>query len=132
MSKSPITKLVLRNAAGKLLMQFRDGRPNHNPLMWTFFGGAIEEGEDPQSSSRREAQEELHVSLPLESLKLVGSHEGKLHQVYVFVCQKAVEFADITLTEGAGLGFFTLDEVKRLNLTADARYIVELYEGAIA
>jgi 8-oxo-dGTP diphosphatase len=53
---------ILFNDAGEVLLQQRDDRPDlRYPGYWTFFGGAVEAGEQPDVAILRELQEELEL-----------------------------------------------------------------------
>jgi 8-oxo-dGTP pyrophosphatase MutT (NUDIX family) len=50
---------------GRYLMQLRDDKPGiFYPNHWGFFGGAVDEGEEPETALRRELMEELRFKPP--------------------------------------------------------------------
>lgn len=113
--KRHLAVLVVKNAAGEVLLQFRDGNPGIiHPLQWSLFGGHVEPGEDVRTAARRELEEELGLHITPGELDSFGAFELPGKHYDIFACSRVVEWADISLNEGAGCGFFNDDEIQRL------------------
>lgn len=52
---------ILRDAAGRLLLELRPGTARHAPNQFTCFGGLRETGESPEDCIARELREELGI-----------------------------------------------------------------------
>lgn len=113
--KRQLVVFMLKNDDGEYLLQFRDGNPGIiHPLQWSLFGGHIEPGEDAMETARRELEEELGVCAGPHDLNLVGTFELPGKHYDIVECRYPVNWADITLGEGAGCGFFNDDEIQRI------------------
>jgi len=133
--------LFLRNGQGKILLQMRDGNPGiEAPLRWNFFGGGVEGGETVLEAAARELAEEVGIQVRPGELRLltdarfvgageslrpfVRSTDTVSKIVSLVTCPRAIDWAEITLGEGAGLGFFTLEEAAQLDATAETRALI--------
>ena len=120
---------IIQNSAGKYLLQIRDGTEGIcNPLKWNFFGGSLIDNEDPVAGAIRETQEELGIVVEPDDFDLVGElrpREDRL--VFVIQYKQPVEWQDITVQEGAGAGYFTKDEILRIDITDATRMLAEKY-----
>lgn len=106
--------VVIRNAQGKYLLQMRDDTPGIvAPLTWDFFGGGIQEGEEPMNAAIREMREELDLS---DEGGLEPAFRGKIGAVegHLFMLRRTVEWGEFRVLEGAGAGFFTPQEALQL------------------
>jgi len=119
---------IIQNSKGKYLLQMRDSAPNIcNPLKWNFFGGGMKET-NPLLGAIREMREELGIVADKEDLVLVGKIE-KLNssKVYIVQYKKKVNWGEFTLHEGAGAGYFTKEEIMKIESTDNAKLIVQSY-----
>lgn len=120
---------IIQNKAGKYLLQVRDGTEGIcNPLKWNFFGGGVADAEDPLAGAARETQEELGITVQQNKFELLGElrpQDNKL--VYVVRFKQPVEWKDIIIQEGAGAGYFTKDELLKIDITDATRLLVETY-----
>lgn len=120
---------IIQNSAGKYLLQIRDGTEGIcNPLKWNFFGGSLIDNEDPVAGAIRETQEELGIVVEPDDFDLVGElrpREDRL--VFVIQYKQPAEWQDITVQEGAGAGYFTKDEILRIDITDATRMLAEKY-----
>ena len=94
------------------LLQLRDHTPDIAYAgYWSFFGGAIEAGEDPWQALQRELSEELEWQ-PDAGVYLYDwvnpEHPCRIHFFLVPFTDKRSE---LVLHEGQDLGWFNLDEI---------------------
>lgn len=110
--------VILPYQDNKVLMQLRDEKaeivyPGH----WGFFGGAIEDGELPMQSAKRELYEEIrYVAEEIFVLsidRLIVPHEMLL---YSFYCLLKAEIEELELHEGFDFGLFTLEQIRSSQL----------------
>ena len=97
----------------------RDGAAPNNPLIWSFWGGAVEpEDPDHAHTASRELEEELGVvAHPAEFVELgrrVGS-DGQ--EAPLMLLPRPVEWGEFRVFEGAGAGYFRLAEIRQLPVT---------------
>src|SRR5688572_28499269 len=65
-----VVAAILYNERGEILLQLRDDKPTiPYPNHWTFFGGAVEQGERPDEAVHREMMEELEIDVRLKFWK---------------------------------------------------------------
>ncbi len=120
---------VIQNKAGKYLLQVRDGAEGIcNPLMWNFFGGGVMDNEDPIMGAVRETQEELNVKVKSNNFELLGELKAREDRlVYVVRCKKHLEWKDVTVQEGAGAGYFSKEEMLKIDITEATRLLIMKY-----
>lgn len=118
------TCIVIANRQGEYLLQFRDGNEGIPfPLSWDFFGGTLEEGETALQNALREIPEELGLEITEADLQELGTHDN----ITVFRLLFALEWGEFKVFEGAGCAFFSNEELRRLELPAYIRSIVEAH-----
>ncbi|MBI4141191.1 NUDIX hydrolase [Candidatus Woesearchaeota archaeon] len=121
---------IIFNSFGEILLQKKDVRYWRYPGIWSFFGGAIENGETPKEAVIRELQEELGITF--EDLKLFNVCEYEdLHpqqtrrgKLFTFVARHDGKQTDIRLNEGAGFAFFSREEVLSLHMIPYTKKLV--------
>ena len=87
----PVAAALLVTDNGRYLMQLRDDKPglrlaNH----WALFGGAIEPGETPEETIRRELREELEFTAPaiqwfVQSIHLLPRGPARILKLDFFI-----------------------------------------------
>ncbi len=118
----------------KTLLFHRDNIPIiRSPDCWQLVGGGIEEGETPEQGLIREVKEE--VSYELKDFKLITKTKGSLGEnvwIYVVFVDKNEE-SKFVLGPGEGqeIGWFTIDEAVKLNLTPGTRILLTEYRELI-
>ncbi len=114
------TAIFLRDKNGRVLLQHRDKYAQRSPNCWGFFGGAIENGETPEQAIRREVKEELGIELNDLSFfkKFEYKRKIELCEVFVFIAPLTYPLKQLKKqqNEGDGLGLFSFEEIKKLNL----------------
>jgi len=118
-NKVAVAMLIDKN--GNLVMQRKDAWAPISPNMLAFFGGHIEEGEDPLNTLLRELDEE--TSLDIKGLKpefifeqVVENKDNKIRPVATFFLYKVVvEDDNFEVYEGAGAETYSLNELVKRN-----------------
>jgi len=103
----------------KILLYLRDNRQGiPYPDYWSPLGGQIEEGESPQGALEREIQEEIgckaHNITFMGRLDVTNNPMCDDHTIYLFKGEMRCGLEDMHLTEGQKLGYFTMEEFRRL------------------
>jgi len=104
---------LLVNQAGQVLLQLRDDKPNLAFAgMWTFFGGAVEDGETHEQAVHRELEEELGLTgLTLRHWTVqirpsaVDPEQIVIHN-HIYVGRLKVEPSTLKLGEGQAMALF--------------------------
>lgn len=103
----------------KILLFHRDDIPTiPYPNCWQLPGGGVEEGETPLEGLKRELTEE--VSFVPKNIKFIGKipfDEIYTHLYISFVDNSEAAQFKHGKGEGQEIGFFTIDEATKLNLT---------------
>lgn len=121
--------LVLKNDGGEYCLQFRDGNQGiFNPLRWSLFGGHVEPGESAGRTACRELEEEIGVRVDEGQIAFLDRFELPQQTYDVFECKKPINWGDIQLREGAGCGFFTTNEIHRLE---NVSHLVEWFRTTL-
>lgn len=105
---------VLPYVENKVLLQLRDFRDDiPYPGNWGFFGGAVEDGENPKDAAWRELSEEVGYQAKAVHKLVTEPHptfDGII--MHSFFCSLEASVDDLVLTEGLDFGLFTLEEIK--------------------
>lgn len=112
-----VSKIVLINSEGKLLLQLRDNKPTIPfPGFWDFIGGEIENGETSLEAIKREIKEE--INLEVSDIQFLGEYVFiplNVHLTYFKgKIEKSVE--NIGLTEGQEVKYFRFNELYDLKI----------------
>ena len=112
---------TLVDVNGRFLLQHRTDDAPRAPGYWSFFGGRIERGEKPELALLREAREELGIKL--RNYHFFNKYEtdgrdSQDHEKFVFVAPLTYspEYLIKNQKEGQGLGFFYINDAKRLKI----------------
>ena len=97
----------------KVLMQLRDDKCDiFFPGYWGFFGGSIDQGEQPKEAALRELKEEVGFEPnELHRLESVAIPELDNLMSHSFFCRLTASLEELKLKEGMDLGLFTIDEM---------------------
>lgn len=124
---------LLKTIDNKLLLQQRDNKPDMvNPGMIAIFGGTAEKNESPVDCAKREAFEELGLSLNNKELKLFEIYHTTIPNIgevksHIFLIEN-VNQNDLHLHEGKSI--FVLDpnqDITQLNLTPVCKLVLTKY-----
>lgn len=113
---------------GKFVLQHRDNNTTYYPNTWGFFGGHIEGGEKPEDAVVREIKEELGLDITPTFVRH-QIHDSPSGPVERFVFTAPVTLSEAQLrkqqTEGDGLGIFTIEEIRKLELVHHRLEVLE-------
>jgi 8-oxo-dGTP pyrophosphatase MutT (NUDIX family) len=120
-----------RDASGKILLQMRDsGGGAHDPadaLRWCFFGGHMDDDATSIKAALREFEEETSIVLGEDELEFLGERDIEGDPHYLFVVKRPLSWQEIYVREGAGAGFFTMEEIKRIPIISSTAALVEAF-----
>ena len=125
MAVRDVSVLILYSSSGHILLQHRTDDAFRLPGYWAFFGGGIEQGENPTEALKREIQEELsyQVQGPKFLLAQKVRDDENDNTKYVFVEQ--YQDQPLQLGEGQAMGWFSPDETHGLKMIDHDRFVVE-------
>jgi 8-oxo-dGTP diphosphatase len=120
MDKNSYKKVVvvfLHKNFDSYLLQLRDFNSSIiYPGHWGAFGGAIEEGESPETAIYRELTEEIgYTPKVLNFFRQAYKDQHKLN-FHMFYSEMSVSASELYLMEGKDMGMFTKDEILSKNL----------------
>lgn len=126
---------ILISTEDEFILQLRDNKPDiAQPGMISFFGGGVEDGEEPQDAIVREIEEELSIQLDkndfsfLDSVIRTSSRSGNKHRAHLFVA-RGIKKEDLVLGEGEAIVFVKCDEsLASLRLTDATREVLEKFK----
>lgn len=125
--KLNVAAIILYDAGGRLLLQYRGPQAPRLQNHWAFFGGALEGKETPRAAVCREALEELGYSL--KDPELVFEQDFLLDTIaghmWVFVEGFYGDKSELRLLEGEDWGWYTAQEAQALRMIAHDRVVVE-------
>jgi 8-oxo-dGTP pyrophosphatase MutT (NUDIX family) len=111
--------ILVRDRLGRSLLQMRDSNARNSPLAWGFWGGAVErEDTDHWHTALRELEEELDIVAHTADFIEIGRRTGSDGQeAPLLLLLRPVEWGEFRVLEGAGAGYFQLDEIRQLPIT---------------
>jgi 8-oxo-dGTP pyrophosphatase MutT (NUDIX family) len=110
--------VLVRDASGRTLLQFRDGSTKTFPLLWGFWGGRMDAADaSPAHCAARELEEELTLSAAPSDFVKVGVRTSSLGEAWLLRFGKPVEWGMFRVREGAGAAFLWRREILRLPLS---------------
>ena len=127
MAVRDVSLLILYTSAGHILLQHRTDDALRLPGYWAFFGGGIEQGENPTEALKREIREELSYLVQNPEFFLAQKVRDKENDYdnrkYVFV--EEYQGQSLQLGEGQAMGWFLPDETHALKMADHDRFVVQ-------
>ena len=109
---------LISNNENRFLLEQRDENSKLSKWSWVFPGGAKDEGEDTLQTVIREAKEEFDIDLKPNECKKIGTsvtHSGR-GKNEIWHCRLKKIPKPLVISESAGAGWFTLQEIKKMDL----------------
>ena len=95
------------------------------PNKWSFVGGALDEGETPLEGAIRETKEEINFDAT--DVKLFKEYDDPTIKRYVYVATIDKKISELNLTEGDDMGFFTVEEALKMDISRNTKRYIEEY-----
>jgi 8-oxo-dGTP pyrophosphatase MutT (NUDIX family) len=110
--------ILIRDAEGRTLLQFRDGSAPAFPLLWGFWGGSVSPADaSPAGCAARELREELEVDCAPADFEWVGGRTSSRGEAWLMAYRAPLAWGGFRVREGAGAAFFWRSEILRLPLS---------------
>ena len=112
------------------LLQERDENAPIDPERWGLSGGHLEPGEDPESATYREVEEETGIRLEpgalelFETFAVFNPNYGSVDRVHVYAGRVDLTDDDIECREGRQIVFVDPDRARALDLTMTGVFAV--------
>jgi len=128
------------NKRKEMLLQKKDMGYLWHPGSWCFFGGKIEKGESPEEALRREIGEEIGEKRLLENIAHFDDFpfmdtrtdgEERSGIIHVYSARFIGNVSDIRLREGAGFGFFSRQEMGKLDIIWHNYKVIDTYYDSL-
>jgi 8-oxo-dGTP pyrophosphatase MutT (NUDIX family) len=120
MDKNAYKKVVvvfLHKNFDSYLLQLRDFKSSIiYPGHWGAFGGAMEEGESPETAICRELIEEIGYKPEVFNFFRQSYKDKHKLNVHIFYSNMSISTSELYLMEGADMGMFTKEEILTKNL----------------
>ena len=110
------TASIVIEKDGKFLLMKRGHKPEMN--YWAVPGGHVDKGETPYQCAQREAKEEvgkINVSKKTVYIFIHDIELGHRHKAHIFLGRVSGKLR--ARSDAKKLGFFTLNQMKNMNLT---------------
>jgi 8-oxo-dGTP pyrophosphatase MutT (NUDIX family) len=119
--------IVVRDSRGRTLLQMRDSAAKSSPLLWGFWGGAVDASdESAYHAASRELSEELCVPASPDDFVAIGERvDSRGHLAALVLYEPPLHWADIRVNEGAGAAFFWREEIDRLPVAKAVAWYLE-------
>ncbi len=129
--KKEVSAVVFINGKNEILIYLRDKKNSiPYPNKWSILGGHIEEGEEPIDALKREVKEEIGYDIG-QSIYLDHFNDGVGNKVYVYKSRINKEIRELNLTEGQKLGYFSFEDLMKLNLIPELKSFIAKYKDEI-
>ena len=125
MAVRDVSVLILYTTTGHILLQHRTEDAFRLPGYWAFFGGGIEQGENPTEALRREIREELSYEVQGPKFFLAQKVRDEENDITKYVFVEQYQDQPLQLGEGQAMGWFSPDETHELKMIDHDRFVVE-------
>jgi len=125
MAVRDVSLFILYTSSGHILLQHRTDDAFRLPGYWAFFGGGIEQGENPTEALRREIREELSYEVQGPKFFLAQKVRDEENDITKYVFVEQYQDQPLQLGEGQAMGWFSPDETHGLKMIDHDRFVVE-------
>jgi len=125
MAVRDVSLFILYTSSGHILLQHRTDDAFRLPGYWAFFGGGIEQGENPTEALRREIREELSYEVQGPKVFLAQKVRDEENDITKYVFVEQYQDQPLRLGEGQAMGWFSPDETHGLKMIDHDRFVVE-------
>lgn len=125
MAVRDVSLFILYTSSGHILLQHRTDDAFRLPGYWAFFGGGIEQGENPTEALRREIREELSYEVQSPKFLLAQQVRDEENDITKYVFVEQYQDHPLQLGEGQAMGWFSPDETHELKMIDHDRFVVE-------
>jgi 8-oxo-dGTP diphosphatase len=125
-----VAGVMLIDRQGRILLQHRSIDAPASPGQWSYPGGGIEEGEEPEEAARRELLEESGLTAPnyltlyWSGLRPSTSVVRGQVEWYLYAGATDARQEDVVLGEGDAMEFIAPEDALALDLAAPARALL--------
>lgn len=123
-----IAAICVHDANGRYLLQLRDDFPEVAAGgKWGFFGGRVEGGETLPQAAIREFFEETGITLSpgdIAPLARFSTDTFSGGMIYVFGTERTIAPHDICLSEGAGFGYLSVQQIAKFDVIGNVRGMI--------
>ena len=113
MAVRDVSLFILYTSSGHILLQHRTDDAFRLPGYWAFFGGGIEQGENPTEALRREIREELSYEVQGPKFFLAQKVRDEENDITKYVFVEQYQDQPLQLGEGQAMGWFSPVPVDR-------------------
>ena len=125
MAVRDVSVFILYTSSGHILLQHRTDDAFRLPGYWAFFGGGIEQGENPTEALRREIREELSYEVQGPKFFLAQKVRDEENDITKYVFVEQYQDQPLQLGEGQAMGWFSPDETHELKMIDHDRFVVD-------
>ena len=125
MAVRDVSLFILYTSSGHILLQHRTDDAFRLPGYWAFFGGGIEQGENPTEALRREIREELSYEVQGPKFFLAQKVRDEENDITKYVFVEQYQDQPLQLGEGQAMGWFSPEETHGLKMIDHDRFVVE-------
>ena len=116
MAVRDVSVLILYTSSGHILLQHRTDDAFRLSGYWAFFGGGIEQGENPTEALKREIREELSYQVQDPKFLLAQKVRDEDHDNTKYVFVEQYHDQPLLLGEGQAMGWWTAIYKCKVNL----------------
>lgn len=126
--------VIVRDTAGRTLLQMRDSCAMTSPLLWGFWGGAVDASDkSAYDAATRELSEELCVAAAPDDFVSIGRRvDSRRRLAELLWYRPPLSWGQIRVCEGAGAAFFWRREIEKLPLANSVTWYLDRHPELFA